>query len=96
MSDGPSQGIDITEEDIKTERKNFLESLVRNDDGSLSVSREGRYLNYDFLVVDNIPPGIPHSDANYVAGIANLMGYKPGDRVRYKITVYLPEKESSK
>lgn len=79
-------------EKIKRERQNFLDTLVNNADGSITISRTGKVLRGEFesgggVSCFDLPDGIPQSDGDCIGNIARDLGYKAGEEVDYTITV---------
>ncbi|GEM_PF-3654972 len=69
------------------ERRNLLESLVRNPDGSIIVPRNGRILDSIEGLWIKLEDGIPYNDCDCVTGISKELGYTVGDKIEYTITV---------
>jgi len=80
---------------IRADHKSFLETLTRNEDGSITVQRTGQMRSgigewetpCTFLLLDKPPRGVPGNDREYIGRILREMGYKPEDPVTYSITI---------
>ncbi|HIH25466.1 hypothetical protein J4476_02225 [Candidatus Woesearchaeota archaeon] len=78
---------------IRKTRNRFLDSLVHNEDGSITIIRVGVYHSEGLLV--NKSPGIPEDTDNHISRVADELGYRTGETVRYEIRILPPERKPS-
>ncbi|MEK6948324.1 MAG: hypothetical protein AABX19_03720 [Nanoarchaeota archaeon] len=97
MSDGASQGQDISEEQVKTERKTFLDSLVRNEDGSITIKGEGIFSREERRLLrspQSMADGIPYNTDTYISKAAAELNPDNAEIVSYEIRIYRTDKTS--
>ncbi len=72
---------------IIKKRNKFLDNLIRDADGNLIMEREA-ILEGLFGVPMTVCSREICDNQSYIAKIAGKMGYRIGDRVKYRIIVY--------
>jgi len=88
--------------EIRAAKKSFLETLTRNEDGSITVQRTGRLLSgigdwgipSTLFIPDEPPQGVKRDDRAYIEQIVKEMDYEPDDQVTYSITIAPKRSES--
>ncbi|MEA3430563.1 MAG: hypothetical protein U9R08_04795 [Nanoarchaeota archaeon] len=80
------------------DREIFLETLMRDEDGSIVVERTGELTVPYHAKPSRIFPNTPRlsitnmRDELYLARMAEEQGYEPGDVIRYEIKVLPKER----